>query len=197
MHRRTARGNRLGLALTGALLLIAGLALVGANRGSFGAAGPREYLYGGGVRRFVADNRTWLWPVVAAVAVVVGLAFLRWLLVQTRVDAVRTVRVDSETADSGTTTGGRTRMPAAALTDAVEADLGAVRGVRRANARLCGAPDRLELWLEITADADADLGRIRTHVAHTVIADARTCLELDAIDTYLSLGVSRRSSARR
>lgn len=193
MHRRTARGNRLGIAVLGILLLVGGLALLAANRGSYGNTAGQDPLYPVRARTFVHDNHGWLWPAVAAVAIVLGLLFLRWLLVQPRRDSLRRVRVDSDNHTDGGA--GRTTMPATALTDAIEDDLTDVRGVRRATAALSGSSDRPQLWLSVTTDANANLGRIRQHLAQTTIPDAQRALELPELPTYLRLSVGRHSTS--
>ena len=191
MHRRTARGNRLGLALTGLVLVVAGAALLVAHLGRLGSVGKGDVLYPAQARRFVHDNASWLWPVVAAVSIVLGLLFLRWLLVQPRTDRLRTLVID---LDNGTDpSAGRTRMPANAVTDVVEDDIAALRGVRRVSAGLSGHSDSPLLWLTVATDADADLAHIRHAITTDVVADARACLELPQLPTYLQMTVGRRT----
>ena len=207
MHRRTARGNRLGLAVTGLLLLAAGGALLLASRGLLGAGSDRAGLYPERARRLVADGSSWLWPVLAAAALLLALACLRWLLVQPRTDRLRHVVVDTYDRDDrddrddtdgalGGPAPGRTRMPAHAVTDAIEDDLAALPGVRRATAALAGPPDAPELWLAVSTDADADLGRVRAAVVDRVVADARSFLDRPDLVAQVRLTVTRRSGDR-
>ena len=191
MHTRTRTGNRVGLAATGLILLLAGVALVGAHHGTLVHSAPHQRLYPGAARRFVHDNHDWLWPVAATVAVLVGLVFLRWLLVQARVDRVRTVRIDSdnETADGA----GRTRMVGSALTNAIEDDLENVRGVRRVRASLAGPSDDPQLWLHISTYADAELGRLRMHLTDVAIPDARAALDHLPVHTQVRIDVARQA----
>lgn len=203
MHRRTARGNRVGLTVTGLVLVIAGAALFAAYRSYYGGVDTAKYpIYPASARRFVHQQGGWLWPVVAAVSIVVGLVFLRWLLVQARIDRVRTLVVDSDAereiaGPNGAPNGvGRTRMPATAITDVVEDDLVGLRGVRRASATVSGHTDAPELWLRVVTEANADVGRIRADIVDTVVPDVRTCLEAPEMPAYLTLQVSRHESAR-
>ena len=94
------------------LLLAGGVALFGAHQGWYGAAGTDDVVYPKGVAEFVHDNEGWLWPVVAAVGIVIGLLFLRWLLVQPRTDTVRRLPADVEDEGAGS---GRTTLLAAAV----------------------------------------------------------------------------------
>ena len=196
MHRRTARGNRLGLALTGVLLAAAGAALLLAHQGLLGSADRRDVLYPARSRTFVHDNGSWLWPVVAAVAIVIALLFLRWLLVQPRTDRLRRLVIDTDEHAGTDPSAGRTRMPAAALTDIVEEEVGALRGVRGVTAALTGHPDAPKLWLTVSTEADADVARIRRAITGGIVDDARTCLDQPHLTTYLKLCVTRRAGGR-
>lgn len=193
MHRRTARGNRLGLILVGLLLLIGGLALVAVRVDVFGSAANDQVAYPDDVATFVADNAGWLWPVAAAVAILIGLVFLRWLLVQPRTDTVRRLRIDADGEGDGS---GRTTLASSAVTDAVEDDLTDQRGVRRASASLTGPVDDATLWLAVTTDADADLGRLRRHLATDTVPSVRAALEQPELPVQVRVEVSNRSGGR-
>lgn len=193
MHRRTARGNRLGLSIVGVLLLAAGVALFGAHQGWYGASGTRDVVYPKSAADFVHGNASWLWPVVAAVGIVVGLLFLRWLLVQPRTDTVRRLPADAEDDTAGS---GRTTLLAAAVTDAVEDDVATVRGVRRARASLSGPRDAPTLWLAVTTAADADLGRLRQHLATQTLPAVRSALEQPELPAQITVAVSNHSVGR-
>lgn len=196
MHRRTARGNKLGLALTGVVLAVAGAALFLAHQGMIGTAGKRNALYPDQGRRFVHDNTSWLWPVTAAAAIIIGLAFLRWLLMQPRTDRLRRLVIDTDEHAGTNPSAGRTRMPAHAVTDIVEDDITALRGVRRATAALSGHTDSPQLWLTVSTDSNADVARIRHAITTTIVDDARACLDLPELLTQLRLTVTRRDGDR-
>jgi hypothetical protein len=223
MHRRTALGNRLGLAVVGSVLLLAGAALLLAACGVYGNAPSLDRLYPAAARDWVHDNHDWLWPVTAAAAILVGLVFLRWLLVQLRVDRLRHLRIDTDhspevrsLADLARSAGanarsdnvgeveshpaepahpGRTSMPAAALADSIERELADLDMVRRATAAFSGSPDRPELWLDVTTDVNADFSRIRHHIV-TTLDEARRALDFAELPTHIRLTVSRRAGAR-
>lgn len=193
MHRHTARGNRLGLVLVGIVLLAGGVALYGAHAGWYGASGPDTSVYPDGARSFVGDNSGWLWPVAGVVAILVGLVFLRWLLVQPRTDSIRRVALDSDGDEPGA---GRTVLAASAVTDAVEDDVETVRGVRRSHASLTGPRDAPTLWLSVTTAADADLGRLRRHVRSQTLPGVRAALEQPSMPAYITVAVSNREAGR-
>jgi hypothetical protein len=193
VHRRTARGNRIGLTVLGLVLLAGAAALFGARLGWYGTSGKRARVYPGSAAGFVRDNGDWLWPVAAAVAILLGLLFLRWLLVQSRTDTVRRVVADTDAdgADSG-----RTLLAAGAVTDAVQDDVAGVRGVRRARATLTGPRDAPTLWLAVTTTADADLGRLRRHLAATTLPDVRAALEQPDLPVQVTVAVGTSAAGR-
>ncbi|MHA3705098.1 hypothetical protein ACXR2U_23245 [Jatrophihabitans sp. YIM 134969] len=196
MHQRTARGNRLGLLVLGILLLAGGVALFGAHQGWYGAGGPDTAVYPDSAASFVDDNSGWLWPVAAAVAIIVGLVFLRWLLVQPRTDSVRRLIADSDDGGDGSDGAGRTTLTSGAVADAVEADVETVRGVRRSNATLTGPRDAPSLWLSVTTAADADLGRLRQHLDTQTLPAVRAALEQPDLPVQITVAVSNREAGR-
>jgi hypothetical protein len=193
MRRRAARGNRVGLALLGLALLAAGAALTARSRGWYGGPAATS-LYLPAARHYLHAH-PWIWPAAAAVAIVVGLACLRWLLVQPRRDLLRRVRLDT---DRGTEPGaGRTTLPAAALVDVVEDDLAAQPGIRHASAALTGRPDQPQLWLAVTADARADLGRLLSHLTSDLLPDVRASLSQPDMAVTMRITTTRRQPRPR
>lgn len=198
MHRRTRRGNRLGLGLLGLVLLAGGAALVAAHERVFGHRAATSSVYPPAARRFVHAHGDWLWTVIAVVAIAAGLVFLRWLLVQPRVDRLRRVRLDTADAappdDGGEP--GRTRMPADALCDVVEDEIADLRGVRRVSATLTGHADTPELWLRVATAGDADVARVRRAIVDDVVRDARQALDRPDLPAHLHLVVTRHDTPR-
>jgi hypothetical protein len=148
---RTARGNRIGLAVVGLVLLLVGVAalvramdLIPEVLGSADAPVTEQRL-----RDFAADQ-PWFWVVLAIVLIMVALLALRWLGVQARSDAVRHLRLESDVRR------GSTRMPAAAVTGAIEDDLAASPYLRGVQASLNGGPSRPRLKLSVTMDPAAE-----------------------------------------
>lgn len=226
MHRRAARGNKIGLTLTGLILAVAGAALFLAHQGRIASAGADSALYPPSTRRFVHENASWLWPVTAAVAILIGLTFLRWLLLQPRTDRLSRLVIDTDQysdtdqyantdqyADTDlprhtdphrhtnparhtNSARGRTRMPAHAITDIVEDDIAALPGVRRVSAALSGHADSPQLWLRVSTESNADVARIRSAITGHIVGDARACLDLPRLPIYLRLTVTRRDGRR-
>lgn len=180
MSRRTARGNRLGLALVGAALLLAGLAALiraaGWWPGVFGR--PDSPVISPGTQEFAAEQR-WFWLLLALLLVVVGLLALRWLAVQTRTEAVNTLRLEPDPRR------GTTKLSARAATAAFAADLGG-DGLRRINASLRGSGQRPRLFVAAVLTDTADPATFR-HRLGWALDRYRRALETDQLPTTFLL----------
>lgn len=192
---RTARGNRLGLALTGILLLLGGGYLVARSLGAFGAGQAEQQLYPTGTADWIHQQRPWLWITIAVVAIALIVVGLRWLLVQLRTDGLNRISLDTD--HTGEQYSGRSELPAGALTSAVGAEIDSYPGVGKVHVKLTGKPDRPELRLQVTVDPDADLGRIRRRITDEALAHARTALDTEHLPTQLRLIVGRRRTPER
>lgn len=194
MHRRTRRGNRLGLTVIGVLTTLAGVAVLLAH---FGALGPRaktSNILPGQAADWLVGHR-WAFWILGVVGLVVALIALRWLLVQLRTDRVSSLSIDSDR--SGDTDAGRTVLQGGALLDAVDADIDAIPGVQKASAVLSGSRDAPELWLTVTLHENSDSGAVRAALVEKVLPDVRTFLEQPRMPAYLTLKVSSHESARQ
>lgn len=153
MNRRTARLNRTGLTIVGVLLLLAGLATLlralGLMPGILGAASAPVTAQ---PVRELAGDQAWFWPVLAIVLIVVALLSLWWLAAQTRTDTIRGVSLESDRRR------GNTRLPARAVTTALEDDLAVAGYLRRISATLAGSAVRPRLRLAVSMDPGADPG---------------------------------------
>ena len=193
MHRRTAHGNRFGLGIVGALLVLIGAAIVLLHRGTFGAQAATAKIYPDTAQRF-AEGHLWVYWIAATAALVIALLAPRWLLVQPRTDRVQRLVVDNERAEEAGS--GRTSVTAAALVSAIEDDARAITGVRRAAVTFSGPRDAPELWMKVTVDQDADTGDIRGRLLNPILADARTALEMPEMPAYLTLVVGTKNAPR-
>lgn len=188
MNRRTARGNRTGLALVGVLLAGAGTAAI-----LRGASVAPEVLGAAGLpildppTRELADQ-AWFWGALAAILVVIGLLALRWLLVQTRTDAIRSIRLETDTRRGGTT------LPARAVTGALQEDLADCPQLQKVQATLTRGP-ALHLTLTLPAAAEpigtaGDVSAAKRRLAQA-LARHRQALEVDDLPTVVQVRVAR------
>jgi hypothetical protein len=177
MNRRTARGNRIGLAIVGTVLLLAGAAAL--LRGLdllpdlFGAA--EAPVTSEPTRDFVADQ-DWFWPAVAAALIVVALLALRWLLAQTRTGALRTLRLQPDARRGATT------MPARTLAGALEDDLARSPYLNRPRATHTGSRTSPRLRVAASVEPGADPGAVRTR-AQEAVDHCRQALEAPTLPT--------------
>lgn len=184
---RPARLNRTLLAVLGVVLLAVGGFGLAAGLGFVPGADPTVPLLPAGI-----TFPPWVPWVAAAVAVVVGLACLRWLLAQT----MRRARTGTWSLHSGDT--GSTRVDADVAAHAVEADIEAYPGVRSVTATLAGHRSAPSLQLEITTEEHTPVGALRDRIGLHALPRLRQSMELDEIPTELLLHVdAARSTAVR
>lgn len=185
MSRRVDTANRTVLALLGLLLLGGGAVGLAAGFGVFGDPPP---VLPGSARRF-EDGQPWFWWAVAAVCLVVALLALRWLLAQLHSDRVG--RLDLTRDDRE----GRTVVHAGALTDAVEQEAQALRGVVGASARLVEGRART-LTLAVELADHADVADVRRVLEDRVVAHARQAVDDPDLPVDIELRPGRRSGSR-
>jgi hypothetical protein len=177
---RTARGNRIGLAFLGLLLLAGGAAALLAGQGVLGTRYRDAPLLTGWEDRWV-DSRAWVWPVIGAVAALVTLLCLRWLLVQVRRDGVGSLQLEADRRR------GATRVDARLLERAVSEEVGDYPGVLRASAQLAGQAGAPELHLTVALREGADLPAVRRRIDEEAVANLRGALEVDRLPLLLTL----------
>ena len=185
MSRPVTRTNRVTLALLGLLLAVGGGLGLALSFGAFGSARATRPVLDPEVDAVTAQHAEWLAPLAALVVVLLGLLALRWLLAQVRTDRLRTVEVDSGP-------GGRTRLVARGLTDAVVAELEGQHGVQRAGARLNGRAADPALDLEVVLDERVDVGAARRRVEGTAVRHAREALGRPDLPVHLHLALAPR-----
>lgn len=194
MHRRTRRGNRLGLTVIGVLVTLAGVAVLLAHFGVLGSRVATENLYPAPAAGWLAGHR-WAYWIAAAVLLVLALLAVRWLLVQLRTDRVGRLSVDSDRSDE--LNAGRTVLQGSALLDALDADIDAIPGVQKVSTNLSGTRDAPELWLTVTLHENSDSGAVRAVLVEKVLPNLRSFLDQPRMPAYLTLKVSTRSAARQ
>ena len=200
---RTARGNRIGLGVVGVLLLAAGGYTLARSLGAFGREQADAPVYSERTASWIHAQQPWIWITLAALGVIVALLALRWLLVQFRTERLGRIAMDTDLGpepdghpDDGGAVGGavgagRTTLPTNALTAAIGQEIDSYPGVRAVTVHVAGRPDRPELRLEVTIDADADPARIRTRIVDEAIAHAKLALDTQFLPTQLLLASSR------
>ena len=195
MSSKTARGNRIGLAVVGVLLLSAGGYVLARSLGAFGAEQADAPVYAERSASWIHAQQPWIWITLAAIGVIVALLALRWLLVQLRTDRLGRIAMDTDLAldpdDDGDLGAGRTTLPTSALTTAIGQEIDGYPGVRAVTVHVAGRPDRPELRLEVTIDSGADPARIRTRIVDEAIAHAKAALDTEFLPTQLLLAVNR------
>ncbi|MBB2913867.1 hypothetical protein FHS43_005176 [Streptosporangium becharense] len=176
MRDRTARGNRLGLLLTGLPLLVLGALGVARSLGAL----PRAWVPAGGpvldapTRAAFARQGPWPWWVVAAVAVALALLGLRWLLAQTRRHRLDGMRLDGGPA-------GITELRTRGVTDALAAEVAAHPSVLDASAALVGTQARPVVRLRVLVTEDARMDAVREQLGEVAVPHVRQALETERL----------------
>lgn len=179
--RKSARGNRWGLAVVGAVPLVAGLAALAAGQGLFGASLADSPLLSPPVTDVLAQQ--WVPYAAVAVAVVVGFLALSWLMAQGLNDTVG--RLVLEQGDDG-----RVEMSESVARGALEQEVADYPGVRRARARLTESGDAPHLRLALTLDDDADVTRVWQRVRSDALANLRRSLDLDRVPAVVRMSMT-------
>ncbi|WP_405740709.1 alkaline shock response membrane anchor protein AmaP [Streptomyces sp. NBC_01525] len=198
--RRVRRGvNRVLLGLIGAVLLGGGAAVLTAGLGLPSAwhfALPADWPWSrsDGVLLPAADrtrftDRGWWWPVVIAALAVVVLLLLWWLLAQLRRRRLGQIMIDSGDGE-GASVRGR------ALEDVVAVEAGALDGVERADALLCGRRTAPQLRAVVALAPHADPGAVLLRLSDGAVTDARTSTGLARLPAEIRLRAVRHRAER-
>ncbi|EHR61435.1 alkaline shock response membrane anchor protein AmaP [Saccharomonospora cyanea] len=184
------RTNRTILLILALVLVAAGGLGGAASFGVFGSGFQRRSLTDNVVADYVGRNGSWLWPVVAVVALVLVLLCLRWLLVILfSTDRTGDLVVSAEGP-------GRTILLSDAVTRAVTEEIESYSGVSSAGARVIGDPDDFELVVTATVENSADLSAVRQRIETEALAHARAALDDPGLPIQLDLTVTTARSAR-
>lgn len=179
--RRSARGNRWGLAVVGAVLLAVGAAALAAGHGLLGADLEGSALLNPRVGDLL--GRRWVPYVVVAVAFAVGFLALRWLLVQGLNDTVGRLVLERG-AD------GRVEMPECVARGALEREVTDYPGVRRARARLTESGAAPHLRLVLLLDEDADVAGVWQRVRSEALAHLCQALDLERVPAVVRMSMT-------
>jgi hypothetical protein len=168
---RPARLNRTLLLVAGLILLAAGAFQLTTRFGLLHLL-PRHQA----MTFLGGDLPAWSAPVALAVAIVAGLAALRWLAVQARRRPQTTSWRLAADPDRGVTT-----MHADSAAAPLEADVAEYDGVRGARAWLTGPRHGPALYLHVRTDYDADLTALRRQILGHALPRLRGALDLDEL----------------
>jgi len=158
--------------------------------GVFGESVRDKPVFDNGVSRFVGDNGSWLWPVIALVGLLLGYLALKWLLGQLRPTGVRDLELEPRSST------GHTDLVSAAVTDAVTDEISGYRGVSSASARVTGDELDPELRLRVQLDARADVAALRERIETEAVAHVRQALDMPGMPVQLDLVVTDKQAAR-
>ncbi|NKQ52137.1 alkaline shock response membrane anchor protein AmaP [Amycolatopsis sp. K13G38] len=183
---RPARLNRTLLALFGLVLLAAGAFAITTSYGWLRVLDRNRPLVPG-----THLPPTWVWYVVTAIAVLVGLLFLRWLGAQ----ALRRPRTVTWRW-RGTAATGSTRLEANVATEPFTGEVEGYSGVREASATLSGPQDDPTLLVTVTAGPDADLSVIRERITEQGVPRLCQALDLEALPTVVEFRFATETAPR-
>ena len=186
----TARLDRFLLTVLALALTAAGVLALLVGLGVFGDRMRDQPVFDNFVSRYVGDNGSWLWPVIALAVLVLGYLALRWLIAQLRPTGVRTIQLEP-----GSTTG-HTDLAGAAVTDAVTDEINSYRGVAGTSARLVGDELDPRLQLRVQLDSRADVASLRQRIETDAVAHARQALDDAQLPVQLDLVVTSKKAAR-
>lgn len=182
MTRHIAHVNRTVLLIIGLILLAGGGAALLRGFDVFPAVLGRSgaSIVTAAQVRYPARH-AWVWPAVAAVAAVIALLALYWLLIQARTGSVRRLSLEPERAH------GVTVLPTDAVTSAITDELETRPGIHRATAALKGSPAAPWLELSVTAAGHTDPALLRGYIEREALAHLRASLERETIPTVLRI----------
>lgn len=182
------RANRVLLTLFGLLVLVTGAAGMVTSVGVFGQTLAHHSLFANRVSAYIGGH-SWVWYAAAGLCLIILLAALRWivaLLVST--DRAGDIPVPVAARE------GTTILRPAALTDALNREIGAYHGVETVRGRVIGGDGDPEIVLAVTAGQAADLRALYQRIETEALAHARQALDKPDLAIQLDLAVSRRTA---
>ena len=184
------RLNRSILLLIALVVIALGAAGLCASVGVFGSGFEHHPLLNNGPAHFVGRNGGWIWPVAAFVAVLFGLLALRWLTAQSSSERAGSVKVRTP-AGAGTST-----LRSAALTTAIEQQVGAYRGVTSVKAAVRGNRGQERLHVSVTVYDQVEFAALRTRIEGEAVSAARTALGAPTMPVHVAYDMTTRKPPR-
>lgn len=176
--------NRTLLALIGLLLVAAGGVTGAAHFGKLSGVEPGTSLVPG-----TAPPPSWVWYLVAAAAVLLGLLLLRWLAAQ--LTRKPKTHLWHYTADSG-----RTELSPGTAIEPFLTEVRSYPGVHTAHATLAGTRDDPALALVLSADQDGDLTAIRRQLDTHGLPRLREAIDLDTLPVTIEFRFTTKTGVR-
>ena len=177
------RTNRFMLTLLGLLLVAAGGAAMAASTGVFGTPYSHLTLFSNKVSGYFSHHGGWLWPVIAVVCLLIGLACLRWLLAL----LASTDRAGDITIRDGNPDGGSTVLRPPPRAHAPPPAGPPPPGAHAPRARVTGAARDPEIILVVTTESAADLQALRQRIEDQALAHARRAAGKPDLPVQLNL----------
>ncbi|MFD2468692.1 alkaline shock response membrane anchor protein AmaP [Amycolatopsis silviterrae] len=183
---RPAALNRVLLAVIGFVLLAAGGFGLATHFRVLRVIDPESPLVPG-----TGEPPAWVFYVIAAAAIAVGLLALRWLLAQLA-HRPRTGVWRFETDPAY----GRTELHADDAVAPFTEELRGYPGVHKASASLAGTREQPSLALIVTCEQDADLGEVRRRITEESLPRLQEALELKDIPVAIEFRFTSRTTSR-
>jgi hypothetical protein len=206
------RTNRVMLALIGLIAVLLGLGGLLAAYGVFGSRFQHQRLLDNQFGRYFSAHGDWLWPTIAAVAFVVMLLALIWLLrLLFSTDRTGDIAIESLRARAGdpaqppagdhtpqrrANPRGRTTLASSALTQAVASEVSAYHGVSSAKARVIGDPSSPTLVLDVLVSRRADIPGVISRVQDEAVAHAALAIAPTDLSVKLDIQVNDKRAPR-
>jgi hypothetical protein len=189
--RRTARGNRVGLAVVGVVLMVLGGLAIARGLGLLaqeGAPADRALVDEPLQRAFAQYDPLLGWAVAVAAALITLLG-LRWLLAQGRGDSVRGIRLAAGPE-------GVTDVESRGIAQAVAQEVADHPDVISATAALTGREEHPGVRLRVVADERTRIDDLREHVGGVAVPHMREALDTERVPTVTHVTLKERTGER-
>jgi hypothetical protein len=181
MPNRVDRVNRVLISLFGLAFLAAGVIGLLIGAGVFGDSAAHTPLISPQMQDYARQNSSWYWVVVGSSAAAVALLAMWWLYSQASSGRMPSVHLVENHTD------GSTRLQAAALTSAVEADISRYPGVENSSVSLHHWPTAPVLRVGVSLLASADIREVRQQIETHAAVRARQATGWDQLPVHIRL----------
>jgi hypothetical protein len=186
VRRGPDRLNTAVLTLIALMLLGVGAYGLARGYGAFGDGRAADPVLTEDTRDFVSRNSDWVWPLAAAVSLLLGWLGLRWLLAQLSTATVGHLPVRADGP-------GHTELLGSGATSALARDIEEYPGVRRASARLVGDHPVPEVEVTVDIHDDGDVAEVRRRIEEHALVRFRSALELTRLRSQIHIRLAERA----